>query len=137
MKFFDYIKMDATTLARANNKLCRFLNMKFNNCHIMCNCPSDLVLEHQGSGVIIGSDVIIGNGVVIYHNVTIGKKVFGNNGNKYPSIGDNVTICSNSIILGDIHIGNNSIIGAGTFVNKDISKNSLVFNKKEIVVKKI
>ena len=46
-------------------------------------------------------------------------------GGGYPTIGNNVIIFPNSTIVGRIHIGDNSIIGANSFVNKDIPCNSV------------
>ena len=41
-------------------------------------------------------------------------------------IGDNVFIGINSIILPGVHIGNNSIVGAGSIVTKDVEEMSVV-----------
>ena len=43
-----------------------------------------------------------------------------------PVIGNNVSIGANSVIIGAIKIGNNSIIAAGSIVVKDVLKNSVV-----------
>lgn len=53
-----------------------------------------LRLPH-GMCVVINSKSIIGENVRLYQNVTIGEK----NG-KYPTVGNNVTIYPNSVILG-------------------------------------
>lgn len=95
---------------------------------IRCKIPKGTYLCHGGMGITIQKDTIIGKNVIIYHNVTISKK------RKNSVIGDNVRIYEGSIILG-ADIGNNSIIGAGTFVDKDIPPNSVVYNKKELVIK--
>lgn len=73
------------------------------------------------SGVVIGDQVIIGDFCTIYQNSTIGQK----NG-KYPIIGNNVTIYPSSIIIGGINIGDNSIIGAGSIVMKDVEQGTVV-----------
>ena len=70
-------------------------------------------------GIVIAKDAQIGKDCVIYQNVTIGKK-HGKTKEKAPLIGDNVTIYANSIIIGEIKIGNNVIIGANCVVNTDI-----------------
>lgn len=59
--------------------------------------------------LFIGKGAIIGDDCTIYHNVTIGKK-----NERYPIIGNNVTIFPHSILIGDISIGNQTIIGAGS-----------------------
>ena len=58
-----------------------------------------------------------------------GEKIF-------PKIKDHVIIYPNSIIVGDITIGKNSIIGSGSFVNKSIPNNSFVYPKQELIINK-
>ena len=50
------------------------------------------------------------------------------------TIGDNVFIGINCIILPNVHIGNDVIVGAGTIVSKDIPNNSVaVGNPMQII----
>jgi len=42
-----------------------------------------------------------------------------------PQIGDNVVIYTNCVVVGNIRVGRNSIIGACSFVNKDIPPNTI------------
>ena len=78
-------------------------------------------------GIVIGIDVSIGKGCIIYQNVTIGTKDTNNTINpKYPKIGNNVIIYPNSIIIGDIEIGDNSIIGAGAVVLNNVPEDCVV-----------
>lgn len=55
----------------------------------------------------------------------------------YPIIEDNVVIYADSIIVGKVRIGENSVVGAKTLVNIDVPPNSLaigipckIINKK-------
>ncbi len=77
-------------------------------------------------GIVIARDVVIGKNCTIYQNVTIGKKKFGFIENKHTIIGDNVTICANACIIGDLNIGNNAIIEAGAVVLEDVPDNAYV-----------
>ena len=79
-----------------------------------------LRLIHYGL-VVIHRNAIIGKNCTILHNVTIGKTHKG-----IPKIGDNVTICANSVLIGSICIGNNVTIGAGSVVIKDVPDNVCV-----------
>lgn len=77
-------------------------------------------LEHNGLGVVISRMAIIGNDCRIYQHVTIGAGKGG-----YPIIGNNVTIYANSVVVGNIRIGDNCIIGANSFVNVDVPDNTV------------
>ena len=78
-------------------------------------------------GVVIGQKVVLGNNCVIYQNVTIGAKDTDNYKEaKYPIIGNNVKIYPNSIIIGDITIGDGAIIGAGSIVLNNVEANTIV-----------
>lgn len=77
-------------------------------------------------GIVIGMKVKMGMNCEIYQNVTIGTKETADFKNgKYPEIGNNVIIYPNSLIIGNIKIGDNSIIGAGSVVLSDVPPNSV------------
>lgn len=92
-------------------------------CEISPNAEigKNLVLPHP-VGVVIGDGVRIGDNCVIYQNVTLGRK--NRDIAEYPTVGDNVTIYCNSILIGNINIGNNSIVGCNSVVMKSIKENS-------------
>lgn len=64
---------------------------------------------------------IIGENVYINHLVTVGEK----NG-KRPIIGNNVQLHAGAIVIGDIKIGDDVIVGAGTVVTKDVPSSAVV-----------
>jgi serine O-acetyltransferase len=52
----------------------------------------------------------------------------GNNKGKYPRIGSDVKMWSNSKILGDCEIGNNVIVSSGSYIkDQNVPSNSIVF----------
>ncbi len=57
--------------------------------------------------------------------------------NKPVFIGKNVWICSNVTILPGVHIGDNSVIGAGSVVTKDIPANVIAFGNPIKIHRKI
>jgi len=75
-------------------------------------------------GIVIGIGVKIGSNCMIFQNVTLGtKSLFSSD---YPTIGNNVIIGANSIIMGDVEIGNDVTIGAFTLVNRSIPSKAIV-----------
>lgn len=85
-------------------------------------------------GLVIGKNVKIGKFCKIYQNVTIGAR--NDLAEAYPEIGNNVTIYANAIIIGDIVIGDNCVIGAGTLVNKSLPANSIAVGNPVRVINK-
>ncbi|MDR3205506.1 MAG: serine O-acetyltransferase [Candidatus Methanoplasma sp.] len=81
-------------------------------------------IDHA-TGVVIGETSIIGNDVTIYQGVTLGGVSF-NKGKRHPTIGNRVVFGANATVLGDIVIGDDVRIGAGSVVLKDVPPNSTV-----------
>ena len=73
-------------------------------------------IDH-GMGVVIGETAIVGEYVLIYQGVTLGG-TGKESGKRHPSLGDNVVIGAGAKVLGNIEIGSNSRIGAGSVVLK-------------------
>lgn len=82
------------------------------------------ILRHLG-GIAIRNEVVIGHDVEILQGVTIGYERRGKRKGS-PNIGNYVWIGSNSVIVGDIKVGNNVLIAPNTFVNFDVPDNSIV-----------
>jgi serine O-acetyltransferase len=81
-------------------------------------------IDH-GAGVVIGETAEIGNNVTIYQGVTLGG-TGKEKGKRHPTIGNNVVISTGAKVLGAITVGENSKIGAGSVVLKDVPPNSTV-----------
>ena len=93
----------------------------------------NLILWH-GFSTIINAESL-GDNCEIWQQVTIGNK-FNEDGEK-PVIGNNVKICAGAIIIGAVSIGDNSIIGAGAVVTKDVPANVVVGGVPAKVIKEI
>lgn len=92
-----------------------------------------LFIDH-GSGVVIGETAEIGNNVTIYHGVTLGgtgKDI----GKRHPTLGDNVLVGAGCKVLGPIHIGANSRIGANSVVLSCVPANATAIGIPARVVK--
>ena len=84
----------------------------------------------HGVGLIINPEVVIGSNVLLRQTTTIGNKF---KGSPCPRIGNNVQIGAHTIIIGDVEIGDNCLIGAGTVVTKSIPANCLAYGNPMIV----
>jgi serine O-acetyltransferase len=81
-------------------------------------------IDH-GMGVVIGETAEIGENVVLYQGVTLGgtslQKV-----KRHPTLGNNVVVGVGAKLIGDITIGENSKIGAGSVVVTSVPANATV-----------
>ena len=92
-----------------------------------------LVIDH-GSGVVIGETTIIGDDCTLYQGVTLGALSFPKGADgvlikgipRHPKLEDGVTVYAGATILGNITIGAGSVIGANTWVTRDVPRNSKV-----------
>ncbi len=90
-------------------------------------------IDH-GMGVVIGATTIIGDDVLLYQGVTLGGT--GNeHGKRHPTLGDNIVVGSGAKVLGNIEIGSNSRIGAGSVVVDSVPENSTVVGIPGRIVK--
>src|SRR4051794_26499583 len=81
-------------------------------------------IDH-GMGVVIGETCEIGDNVTIYQGVTLGG-TGKEKGKRHPTIKDNVLIATGAKVLGSIIVGENSKIGGGSVVLKEVPPNSTV-----------
>lgn len=81
-------------------------------------------IDH-GMGVVIGETTEIGENVTLYQGVTLGGTSLERK-KRHPTIGNNVIIGSGAKILGPFRVGDNSKIGSGTVVVKEVPPNSVV-----------
>lgn len=105
-------------------------NVSFNNYCSVCAFKEITI----GEGTIFGENVKIYDHNHIYKDPTIAIKHQG-----YTSapihIGKHCWIGSNVTILKGVKIGDNCVIGAGCVIYKDVSANSVVINKQNLVIK--
>jgi serine O-acetyltransferase len=83
-----------------------------------------LFIDH-GAGVVIGETAEIGDNVTLYQGVTLGGTGFAR-GKRHPTVDDDVVIGSGAKLLGPIHVGRGSKIGANSVVIHDVPPNSTV-----------
>jgi serine O-acetyltransferase len=83
-----------------------------------------LFIDH-GMGVVIGETSIIGDDVTLYQGVTLGG-TGKEHGKRHPTLEDNVVVGGGAKILGNIIVGKNCRIGAGSVVLRNVPENSTV-----------
>jgi serine O-acetyltransferase len=99
-----------------------------------------LFIDH-GLGVVIGETAIVGDDVTLYQGVTLGG-TGKEHGKRHPTIEDNVVIGGGAKVLGNITVGQNCRIGAGSVVLRSVPEHStvvgvpghIIFRKGERVV---
>ena len=83
-----------------------------------------LFIDH-GMGVVIGETSIVGDDVTLYQGVTLGG-TGKEHGKRHPTLEDNVVVGGGAKILGNIIVGKNCRIGAGSVVLRNVPENSTV-----------
>lgn len=109
-------------LARCLSQLARFFTGI--EIHPGARIGCRLFIDH-GNGVVIGETAILGNDVTLYQGVTLGG-TGKERGKRHPTLRDGVFVGNNANILGNITIGENSRVGAGSVVLRDVPPDSTV-----------
>ena len=100
------------TLARFLSHLNRFLTGV--EIHPGAQIGRRFFIDH-GAGVVIGETAEIGNDVLIYTGVVLGGTT-SERVKRHPTIGNDVVIGSNAVVLGDITVGDGAKVGSGSVV---------------------
>lgn len=109
-------------LARLFNFLARFLTGT--DIHPGAVFGRGIFIDHA-HGVVIGETAVVGNNVTMLHQVTLGG-TGKQSGKRHPTIEDGVLLGVGSKVLGNIVIGRNSKIGAGSVVVHAVPPDSTV-----------
>lgn len=81
-------------------------------------------IDH-GMGVVIGETAVVGDDVMLYHQVTLGG-TGKDSGKRHPTLEDGVVVGAGAKILGNITVGANARIGAGSVVLRDVPSEATV-----------
>lgn len=85
-----------------------------------------LVLPHP-QNIVFGWGVRVGRNATILHGVTLGGQVGQvKEGRMAPTLGDDVVVFPNSMLLGPISVGDEVVVGAGSWVDSDVSPGTVV-----------
>ena len=83
------------------------------------------VFIDHGLGVVIGETAVIGDDVTLYQGVTLGG-TGKEQGKRHPTLMESVVVGSGAKILGNIVVGRNCRIGAGSVVLRNVPDDSTV-----------
>jgi serine O-acetyltransferase len=111
-----------TTSARWVSHLSRFLTGI--EIHPAARLGRGIFIDH-GMGVVIGETAEVGDNVTLLQGVTLGGTSLKRE-KRHPTLGNNVTVGAGAKIIGGFTIGDNSRIGAGSVVVREVPPNCVV-----------
>jgi serine O-acetyltransferase len=83
-----------------------------------------IMLDH-GTSIVIGETAVVGDNCSILQGVTLGG-TGKETGDRHPKIGDNVLLSVGAKVLGNIKVGDCSVVGAGSVVLKEVPPRTTV-----------
>lgn len=94
-------------------------------CDIPCQTEigEKTTFGHNGLGCVIHKEAVIRDNCFIQHRVTIGVQ---RSGEGAPVLESNCAIGPGAIIIGNIRVGENAVVGAGAVVCKDVPSYAVV-----------
>ena len=119
-------------LARALSQLTKFTTGI--EIHPAATIGDGVFIDH-GSGVVIGETAVVGDDCVIYQGATLGG-TGKETGKRHPTLGKNVMVGCGARVLGPITIGDNVKIAANAVVLSDLPPNSTAVGVPARIVKR-
>ena len=95
------------------------------------NIGERFVMGHPFN-ITINPRSVIGDDCVVFKNATIGSVRSGKRSG-VPVLGNKVVVGCNAFICGGIHIGNDVLIAANSFVDFDVPDHSLVIGNPAVI----
>jgi serine O-acetyltransferase len=85
---------------------------------------SGVFIDH-GTGLVVGETAVIGNDVSILHEVTLGG-TGKERGDRHPKVRDGVLLCAGAKVLGNVEVGREAKVGAGSVVLSNVPPRATV-----------
>ena len=117
---FLHRKLNFTLTARLISQIARFFTGI--EIHPGAIIGKNFFIDH-GMGVVIGETTQVGNNCTLYQGVTLGG-TGKETGKRHPTLREGVVVGAGAKVLGNILIGNNVNVGAGSVVVKPVPDDS-------------
>jgi serine O-acetyltransferase len=104
------------TLARLVSHLGRFATGI--EIHPAARIGRRVFIDH-GMGTVIGETAVVGDDCLLYHGVTLGG-TGKERGKRHPTLEEGVVVGAGAAVLGNITLGRNAKVGAGSVVIQDV-----------------
>ncbi len=124
-------KFQLKFIARLLSQFTRFITGV--EIHPEAKIAGGFFIDH-GMGVVIGETTVIEKNVTLFQGVTLGG-TGKEKGKRHPTLEENVVVGAGAKILGNITVGTNSNVGAGSVVVKPVPPNSTVIGVPGVVVR--
>lgn len=98
---------------------CRMSHILGVDIHPGAKLGRGVTLDHA-TGIVIGETAIVGNNVGFMHDVTLGATGKSPDHDRHPKIADGVFLSAKCTVLGNIVVGEDSIVAANALVNKPV-----------------
>jgi len=92
--------------------------------HPAAKLGKGLFVDH-GMSIVIGETAVVEDDVSIWHGVTLGSTL-NEAGDRHPKIRRGALICAGATVLGNIDVGENSIVAANSVVLKPVPQGVVV-----------
>lgn len=102
--------------------------------HPAARIGKGLFVDHA-MGIVIGETAVLEDEVSIWHGVTLGSTSFSESGDRHPKVRRGATLAAHATILGNIEIGENAVIAAGSVVRHSIPANMVAAGVPAKVIK--
>lgn len=103
--------------------------------HPAARIGAGVMIDHA-TGVVIGATAVVGADVYMLHSVTLGATGKPTRGEKrHPTVGRRVVLGAGCTVLGDVAIGDDCTVGAGSIVTKEVPPGSTVVGVNKIVTR--
>ncbi|MCK1362225.1 hypothetical protein IVB28_25845 [Bradyrhizobium sp. 199] len=120
---FSKAASNKNVLCRLFGRLAHIMFVEGAGCYISTDaCLGARLHFPHPVGIVIGEGVKVGDGCTIYQCTTLGRNKMTDR--SYPAVGDNVILYAGAVVIGEVNLGNGSVVGANSVVLRDVPAGS-------------